>query len=139
MNLYDLHKNPEELYGFDVAPYKIPELVYKLAKKKPELRPKLETAIMKDPQYAYYYARDVLNRRWPEAEPYIMKDPEWAYWYARDVLKRPWPEAEPYIMKDPELAYYYALLVLKRRWPEAEPYFMKNTTWWNDYKRYFNL
>ncbi len=46
---------------------------------------------------AVYY---IIKGRWLEAEPYIMKDPEWAYWYARDIIKGRWPEAEPYIMTD---------------------------------------
>jgi len=139
MNLYNLHTNPEQLHGFDIAPYKLPKLAYELAKKNPELRPKLEPAIMKDPRYAYWYARDILKRPWPEAEPYIMKDPEYACYYARDVLKRRWPEAEPYIMKDPMQAYWYADIVLNDRWPEAEPYIMKDKHIWVQYKRVFDL
>ena len=113
MNLYNLHSNPKELHGFDVAPYKIPELAYELAKSNPELRPKLEPAIMKDPRWAYWYTRHVLNRPWPEAESVIMKNSTWALNYAVHVLRRPWPEAEPYIMKDPY--------------------------WWKEYKRAFEL
>ena len=139
MNLYNLHSNPEELHGFDIAPYKMPDLAYELAKKNPELRPKLEPAIMKDPMYAYRYADYILERRWPEAEPYIMKDPQYTYWYADAVLERRWPEAEPYIMKDPKWAYWYAKNVLERRWPEAEPYIMKDQFWWETYKVKFNL
>jgi len=30
-----------------------------------------------------------------------MKNPEWAYKYALDVIKDRWPEAEKYIMKAP--------------------------------------
>ena len=106
-NLYLLHSNPEQLFGYDTANYRIPELAYQLAKEKPELRKQLEPVIMKAPSQAVYYALYVLRRPWPEAEPYIMKDPQWAYGYARDVLKRPWPEAEQYIMKDPYWASKY--------------------------------
>ena len=137
MHLYDLHSNPEKLHGFDIAPYKIPKLAFELAKKKPELEPKLEDVIMKDPYLSYLYAFDVLRRPWPEAESVIMKDPRAAFYYAFDVLKRPWPEAEPYIMKDPKTAYYYARTVLKRRWPEAEPYIMTDRMWHVQYYKYF--
>ena len=113
MNLYDLHSNPEELLGFDTVPYKMPALALELAKTQPELRPKLESVIMKDPRYAFYYVADIRKRRWPEAEPAIMKDPEFAYCYAEYVLKR--------------------------RWPEAEPYIMKNPRWWRSYTQSFNL
>ncbi len=138
MNLYNLHSNPEELHGFDIAPYKLPKLAYGLAKSNPKLRPKLEPAIMKDPRWAFYYALYVLKRPWSEAEPYIMKDPYSACGYSWLVLKRRWPEAEPYIMNDPINAYVYATY-LKRRWPEAEPYIMKDPYWWKEYKRHFEL
>ncbi len=140
MNLYSLHSDPEELYGFDIIPYKMPKLAFELAKSNPGLRPKLEPAIMKDPYSAYCYAYLVLNRPWPEAEPYIMKDPKYAYWYVKHVLGRPWPEAEPYIKTDPYYAYSYALYILRRRWQEAEPYIMKGSElWWDFYKRHFKL
>ena len=139
MSLYDLHSNLEVLYGFDIAPYKMPELAYELAVKNPELRPKLEPVIMKDPHLAYEYARNVLKRRWSGAEPSIMKHPGYACLYAKYVLKGPWPEFEPYIMKDPKMAYYYAKDILKRRWPEAEPYIKKDPIWWNIYKKAFKL
>ena len=113
MNLYDLHSNPKELHGFNIAPYKIPELAYFLAKRNPALIPELEPAMMKDPCWACIYATNILKRRWLEAEPAIAKDPQWAYYYAKFVLKRPWPEAEPYIMKD--------------------------LNFWKNYKRHFKL
>jgi hypothetical protein len=54
---------------------------------------------------AYFYSIYTLEgRRWPEAEPAIMKNPEYAYLYARDIRKTRWPEAEKYIMKD---SYYW--------------------------------
>jgi hypothetical protein len=65
---------------------------------------------MKDPGWAYWYAREIIKGRWPEAEPYIMKDPQWALIYARDVIKDRWPEAESYIEKDTQLARKYAIM-----------------------------
>jgi len=54
------------------------------------------------------YARDIRKKgRWSEAEPYIMKNPTYAYWYARYVIEGRFPEAEPYIMKSPEYAAEY--------------------------------
>ncbi len=140
MNLYDLHSNPEELHGYSTKEYRVPDLAYKLAIRKPELRTKLESSFMKNPALAYYYTRDVLlKRRWPEAEPYIMKDPMYATHYAINVLKRRWPEAEPYIMKDPYYAYMYAKFVLKRRWPDAEPYIKTDNINWSMYRNTFDL
>jgi len=84
------------------------------------------------PWQAYYYARDVIKDRWPEAEPTIMQHPGWACAYARDVIGDRWPEAEPIIMRDPQWACYYARDV-KGRWPEAEPT-IKKSRWWMEYQ-----
>lgn len=89
---------------------------------------KAEPYIIKDPELAYKYARDVLKERWPEAEPYIMKDPEWAYYYAFNIVHRRWPEAEPIIMTHPYWAYRYALYVLMNRWPEYEAYMVRKAS-----------
>lgn len=67
----------------------------------------LEKVIMKEPELAYLYASNILNRAWPEAEPYIMKVPFTAYKYARQVLKRRWPEAEPSINRDKVTSEFY--------------------------------
>jgi hypothetical protein len=63
-NLYSLHSNPEQLFGYDQANYRVPEMAYQLAKEKPELRKQLEPVIMKDPEWAYRYARNILKRPW---------------------------------------------------------------------------
>lgn len=44
-------------------------------------------------------SRAIYYERWTEAEQYIMKDPELAYFYAKNIIKGRWPEAEPYIMQ----------------------------------------
>ena len=138
-NLYQLHSDPSQLYGYDIAPYRIPDIAYELAETNLGLRKKLEPVIMKSPEWAYTYAHWVLNGRWPAAEPVIMKDPTWAYYYAVQVLRKRWPEAEPVIMKNPEWAYYYACSILKSRWPEAEPVIMKDPVFWKYYKNAFDL
>jgi hypothetical protein len=76
----------------------------------------------KQPKYAYLFITDELNlQRWPDVEPYIMKNPRYAYFYARNILQKRWPEAEPYIMKDAKIALSYAKDILKKSsWPEAE-------------------
>jgi hypothetical protein len=38
-------------------------------------------AIKKDPQWAYYYSRNVIKGRWKEGEEAIKKDQYWAYHY----------------------------------------------------------
>ena len=117
MSLYQLHSNPESLYKYSEAPYRIPGMAYELAAKKyrrtGQRDPELERVIAQDPWSAYRYAAYVIKDRWPEAEPVIAQDLYSAYWYARDVIGDRWPEAEPYIKQDPD--------------------------WWDEYKEYFNI
>jgi len=97
--------------------------------------PEAEEYIKKDSVWAYCYAREIIKDRWLEAEKYIMKDPKHAYWYAENVIKDRWPETEEYIKKDPEWAYWYAHNIIKNRWPEAEEYIMKAPEWTYCYAR----
>jgi hypothetical protein len=86
-------------------------------------------AIETDPQAAYYYAKDVLNGRFPEGEAAIAKDTRWSYYYARDVIGGRWPRGEAAIAKDPQDAYFaylYARDVLKGRFPKGEPAIAKD-------------
>ena len=98
-----------------------------------------EPIIAKNPPNACDYAKYVIEGRWPEAEPYIAQNPMTACDYARYIIKGRWPEAEPYIMQDPEMAYLYAKDALEDRWPEAEPYIMQNDRIAQSYKRAFKL
>ena len=61
----------------------------------------------KAPYWLYWYAKNIIKDRWPEAEEYIKINPRWAYWYASNIIKGRWLEAEEYIKKDPEWAYCY--------------------------------
>ena len=106
MNLYEYHTNPETLYGYKDR-FKIPLFAWEEAERTGNWT-EAEPYIMKDPYYAYMYARDIRKKgRWKEAEPYIMKDPSSAFLYARWVIGDRWTEAEPYIMKNPFSAYNY--------------------------------
>ena len=89
----------------------------------------------KDIYDLYYYARDVIKGRWPEAEPHIMTDPRWAYRYALDVIKGRWPEAESIIMTDSEWAAEYAKNIIKGRWLEAEPISIQDNYYWKWYNQ----
>ena len=113
MNLYEYHTNPEKLDQYENRSIIVPELAYKYV---------LET-----------------NQRFEAGERAIMKDPEYAYWYAQKVIKGRWPEAEPVIIKDPYWAYLYAIYVIKGRWPEAEPVIMKRAYYWYLYKNNLEL
>jgi hypothetical protein len=51
-------------------------------------------------RFAFFYSKDIIRGRWPEAEPLILKNVYWSYWYAFYIIRGRWPEAEPIIMKD---------------------------------------
>jgi hypothetical protein len=76
----------------------------------------LEPYLIKDPYYAYLYARDVKGR-WIEAEPIIINS-VWAYYYARNVIKGRWIEAEQHIINDSASVYLYARDIIKGKLPE---------------------
>jgi hypothetical protein len=108
-------------------------------------RQELEKDVAQDPEYAFYYARDILKSRFPLAEPMIAQDPGYAFAYANGVLGKRWPAgplrdtAESAISQDPGYAYLYAREVLKSRWPEAESVISRDPFYWLDYCRDFGL
>ena len=83
---------------------------------------------------AYWYARFIINERWPEAEPTIMTSPQYAYFYARIIIKARWPAAEPTIMASATWAFHYVVYIIKARWPEAESAIKRHETFWKWYK-----
>jgi len=50
------------------------------------------------PRWAFEYSS--VKGRIPDFEDIIKKEPYCAYWYARNVIKNRWPEAEEYILRD---------------------------------------
>jgi hypothetical protein len=74
-----------------------------------------------DPRRAYYYAINVISRRFPEGEAAIATSPYWSYHYARRIIRGRWPEAEAAIATSSWWGYRYARDVLKGRFPEGEP------------------
>ena len=79
--------------------------------------------IKTNPQYACYYAINVIKGRWPEYEESIKNDPYYAYYayfYANEVIKGRWTESEESIKTSPQYAYLYARDVIKGRWTEGE-------------------
>jgi len=113
-----------------------PGTIYHTAVRKGRRYRKLEHFVTASPYHAYFYAKDVIEDRWPEAEPIIMKDPGAAYGYAKDVIQDRWPEAEPYIMKNPYYAYLYAKDIIEDRWSEAEPYIKTTERYWQFYQEF---
>ena len=67
------------------------------------------------PQQAYYKCNGKINK---DLEPYFIKDPHYAYLYARLIIKDRWIEAEPYIIIDSRYAYRYAKYVINGKLPE---------------------
>jgi hypothetical protein len=71
------------------------------------------------PEWCYWYARNVLRGRWPEAEPAIAQNPEWAYWYAHNILRGRFPEGEPAIATSPYLSYWYGKYIIHGQFPSS--------------------
>jgi hypothetical protein len=67
----------------------------------------------KNAAWAYFYAYDVIEGRFPEGEEAISRDAVYAYLYARDIIKGRWPEGEEVISKDAYWAREYKRLVSK--------------------------
>jgi len=130
MNIYKLHTDPEQLTGYEQR-LQVPKFAYEevrdeLTKHRSaddvrKATEHLQDVLLKDPKYAYLYAKVVMEDRWPAAEDIIKTVPHWAYLYTRFLLRGDrWPEAEKTILTDPTAAGEYADYVLYDRWPEAE-------------------
>ncbi len=120
MNLYKLHDNPKSLHKYEERNNVVPELIKKqIESGKPANAQQLKI-IASDPDYAYLYARDVINGRFPEGEKAIASDPDYAYLYARDAVKGRFPAGEKAFASDPYYAYLYTKHIIKGRWPEGE-------------------
>jgi len=71
------------------------------------------------PQEAYYKAKAYnLGNRMPEIEPTIIKDAEYSYLYARDIIKGKWELGEPIISKYVYWSYLYATDVIEGKLPD---------------------
>lgn len=62
----------------------------------------------KGAEWAYWYAKNIVNGRWKKAEKVISKNAKWAYCYAFDVIGGRWKLGENAISKNTEWAYCYA-------------------------------
>ena len=84
----------------------------------------LEDIIKTDPQWAYYYALNIVEGRWPEGEAAIKTSAEWAYFYALNIVKGRWLEGEAAIKADATVLHR-----LSRNLPNI----------WDDYRRFFHI
>ena len=98
--------------------------------------PEAEPVIAKNCVVTCGYVYHVIKGRWPEAEPVIAKNLYYACLYARDLIKGRWPEVEAMIAKYPYYACLYACDVIKGRWPEAEAVIASDPYWNNLYNSY---
>lgn len=137
MNLYKLHKSPDQLKGHDRAFSLVPALIFKrllnfspLKKgefplKKGEFEEMMEVmAKHATSEQAFDIARG-LNRKIPQLEPLIAENSICAFAYARDVLKGPFPAGEKAISQDTYISYRYAY-ILKGPFPAGEPEIAKD-------------
>ena len=104
MKLYDLVDDPSKLatYGKFISPQEAYERL-----QQGDTTPYLVKAVASDSKWAYYYARHIINGRWPEGEKAIASSPDWAYYYAHDIIKGRFPEGEKAIASDPKWASAY--------------------------------
>ena len=120
INLYQIHSNPETLYGYKEAMTQVPSVAWENTNH--NQKKKLESLWATDAKWSYQYAHVVLNGRFPLGEAAIAKDAERSYQYARDVLVGRFPLGEAAIAKNTEYSYKYAREVLKdpdpRTWSE---------------------
>jgi lambda repressor-like predicted transcriptional regulator len=97
----------------------------------------LEDLIVKDPEYSYMYARDLIKGPWVKGEDAILKNPEWSYKYAKNVIKGPWIKAEDTISKNPEWSYKYAKNVINGPFPKGEQVIYNDPTYKDLYEKLF--
>ena len=74
--------------------------------------PQGEDAITTSASLSYKYARDILNGHFAKGEDVIATIAYWPYWYAIDVLKGPFPQGEDAIATSAEWSYLYAKGIL---------------------------
>ena len=143
LNIYSLHSNPEELYGYkQYIDNKVQDLIRRIL---PERYKAIHTA----GEFAYEEeARDiieVMTQRNPEVEKKLLRKDAYASLllvsYVKNVIGGKWEEAEEEIFKDDEAAVDYAINVTHERLPkELEERILDG--WGNDvamYNEYFHL
>lgn len=64
-----------------------PKLAYKYAKRNRKRFPLGEMSIIFDPEWSFYYTKNILIYRWPEAEKYIMKNKYWWERYKKYIFR----------------------------------------------------
>ena len=109
------HYATQSFLDVDDEPFEIPLSLDKLMEK--ITGKSVMSAIYEDPEAALMYALET-GERFREGEEAILRSPSYAYRYALEVLERRWPEAEEVIATDADSAMRYAALVAEKRWTE---------------------
>lgn len=99
--------------------------------------PEGEPAILKDPYFTFFYAKDIIKGRFPEGEKILARTPYWAHRYACEVINGRFPRGEPILLTDPQWACYYAIEALGSRFYEAEPLIAKDRLYAVQYNNRF--
>lgn len=91
--------------------------------------------------YNEIFGLAITSKRDPELEKEILdtQNANAAYWYARDAIRGRWPEAEEIIKTNPTAAFYYAIKVIDHRWLEAEEIISRDPYVWEEYKDKFDI
>lgn len=82
--------------------------------------PEGEDAIAMVAKWALLYAKHIIQGSWPKGEDAISTSTRHSFNYANTVLNGPFPKGEKIMSQFPESVYLYAKYVLKKRWIIAE-------------------
>jgi hypothetical protein len=105
-----------------------------------KIEPTIDEIISHTPDTMYYFIKTFYNgKRLPEVEDKIVNNPEFAFEYAKFIINGRWPEAEPSFKKSRYFSSLYASAVMKQRWPEIEDNLKQDEHVWNRYKERFNI
>lgn len=129
----------EEKTAFEQAAEKLKDdakKAFDYAEKNNKPYPEGEKAIAGDAEYAFQYAKFILEGPFPIGEDVILQNPEYAFRYATSVLKKPWPKGEDIIASNLYTAIGYAnFLPKKQKFPKGEPIISTNAEYAYDYAK----
>jgi len=116
MNLYELHTESEDLYGYEQS-IKIPEIAYNYLSETVEvdddLLEKAEDSIATSAEYSYRYAADILLRRFKEGEPAIATSAAYSLSYALHVINGRFLAGEETMKQDEDIWHIYTRNFMK--------------------------
>lgn len=113
MNLYEFHTNPENLLYIDVIQETYPSFFFTRYRKTPTELKKREKYIALEPEYAYKYARFVLEGPFPLGEDAIATSAEYSVRYAETVLFGPFSKGEKAIAESDLWSTMYTSTIKK--------------------------